>query len=134
MSSLLQSPEVSLGWSDRPGRALLRLAWPITVSMVSFSAMTLASTAFVAHVGAAREPGDARAEQKDGDDRPAGVEAPVLELSGPEEGRRERRQVKHWHREQQRNSISRQVQKKRLHGGDLDNLNITKLYWQFLRK
>jgi MATE family multidrug resistance protein len=31
---------------------LLRLAWPITVSMVSFSAMTLASTAFVAQVGA----------------------------------------------------------------------------------
>ncbi len=30
----------------------MRLAWPITVSMVSFSAMTLASTAFVAHVGA----------------------------------------------------------------------------------
>jgi MATE family multidrug resistance protein len=29
----------------------LRLAWPITVSMVSFSTMTLASTAFVAHVG-----------------------------------------------------------------------------------
>jgi MATE family multidrug resistance protein len=30
----------------------LRLAWPITVSMVSFSTMTLASTAFVAQVGA----------------------------------------------------------------------------------
>jgi MATE family multidrug resistance protein len=29
----------------------LRLAWPITVSMVSFSTMTLASTAFVAQVG-----------------------------------------------------------------------------------
>ena len=42
----------SLTWSDRPGRALLRLAWPITVSMVSFSTMTLASTAFVAQVGA----------------------------------------------------------------------------------
>ncbi|HEY4239373.1 MAG TPA: MATE family efflux transporter [Kofleriaceae bacterium] len=37
----------------RPGRELLRLAWPITISMVSFSAMTLASTAFVARVGAA---------------------------------------------------------------------------------
>src|SRR5690606_10101217 len=46
------SSSASLGWSARPGRALLRLAWPITVSMVSFSAMTLASTAFVAHVGA----------------------------------------------------------------------------------
>jgi len=30
----------------------LRLAWPITVSMVSFSMMTLTSTAFVAHLGA----------------------------------------------------------------------------------
>src|SRR5688572_8447745 len=49
---LLASSTPSLTWSDRPGRALLRLAWPITVSMVSFSAMTLASTAFVAHVGA----------------------------------------------------------------------------------
>ena len=41
----------SLTWSEHPGRALLKLAWPITVSMVSFSTMTLASTAFVAHVG-----------------------------------------------------------------------------------
>jgi MATE family multidrug resistance protein len=41
----------SLHWTDRPGRELLRLAWPITVSMVSFSTMTLASTAFVARVG-----------------------------------------------------------------------------------
>jgi len=41
----------SLSWSDRPGRALLRLAWPITVSMVSFSTMTLVSTAFVAQIG-----------------------------------------------------------------------------------
>src|SRR5262245_35067289 len=52
MSALLSTQEVSLTWSDKPGRALLRLAWPITVSMISFSAMTLASTAFVAHVGA----------------------------------------------------------------------------------
>src|SRR5271170_7876719 len=42
----------SLHWTDRPGRALLKLAWPITVSMVSFSTMTLASTAFVARIGA----------------------------------------------------------------------------------
>jgi multidrug resistance protein, MATE family len=41
----------SLTWTERPGRELLRLAWPITVSMVSFSTMTLASTAFVAQVG-----------------------------------------------------------------------------------
>lgn len=42
----------SLTWIERPGRELVRLAWPITVSMVSFSMMTLTSTAFVAHVGA----------------------------------------------------------------------------------
>jgi MATE family multidrug resistance protein len=45
------SSSTSLTWSDHPGRALLRLAWPITVSTVSFSTMTLASTAFVAQVG-----------------------------------------------------------------------------------
>lgn len=38
-------------WTDRPGRELLRLAWPITISMLSFSAMTLVSTAFVASIG-----------------------------------------------------------------------------------
>lgn len=42
----------TLSWSDRPGRELLVLAWPITVSMLSFSAMTLTSTAFVASIGA----------------------------------------------------------------------------------
>jgi MATE family multidrug resistance protein len=42
----------NLNWTNRPGRELLRLAWPITVSMLSFSSMTLASTAFVAQVGA----------------------------------------------------------------------------------
>src|SRR5215831_10487151 len=42
----------SLTWIERPGRELVRLAWPITVSMISFSTMTLASTAFVAHIGA----------------------------------------------------------------------------------
>lgn len=53
MSSFV-SPTVtpSITWSDHPGRALLRLAWPITISMISFSTMTLASTAFVAQVGA----------------------------------------------------------------------------------
>jgi multidrug resistance protein, MATE family len=43
--------QAALPWTERPGRELLRLAWPITVSMVSFSTMTLASTAFVAQVG-----------------------------------------------------------------------------------
>lgn len=46
------SSSQNLNWSDHPGRALLKLAWPITVSMISFSTMTLASTAFVAHLGA----------------------------------------------------------------------------------
>lgn len=41
----------SLHWTERPGRELLRLAWPITVSMLSYSTMTLASTAFVAQIG-----------------------------------------------------------------------------------
>lgn len=41
-----------LVWVDRPGRELLRLAWPITVSTLSFSMMTLVSTAFVARIGA----------------------------------------------------------------------------------
>jgi multidrug resistance protein, MATE family len=50
---LSAAPCERLIWSDRPHRELLRLAWPITVSMVSFSTMTLASTAFVAHVGTA---------------------------------------------------------------------------------
>src|SRR5256885_5698253 len=41
----------TLIWSERPGRELLRLAGPITVSMVSFATMTLTSTAFVAQIG-----------------------------------------------------------------------------------
>jgi len=41
-----------VAWAQRPGRELVRLAWPITVSMLSYSTMTLTSTAFVAHVGA----------------------------------------------------------------------------------
>ncbi|HEX3765684.1 MAG TPA: MATE family efflux transporter [Kofleriaceae bacterium] len=51
MSLPVESAE-SLTWTERPVRELLRLAWPITVSMVSFSMMTLVSTAFVAHIGA----------------------------------------------------------------------------------
>jgi multidrug resistance protein, MATE family len=42
----------SLSWAGRPTRELLRLAWPITVSTLSFSAMNLTSTAFVASIGA----------------------------------------------------------------------------------
>jgi len=48
---LVASSSSALTWTDRPGRALLQLAWPITISMVSFSTMTLASTAFITRVG-----------------------------------------------------------------------------------
>jgi len=41
----------TLPWIARPGRELLRLAGPMTVSLLSFSTMTLVSTAFVAQVG-----------------------------------------------------------------------------------
>src|SRR5690242_18536088 len=52
-ASAHESPDhSSLTWTAHPARALLTLAAPITVSTLSFSAMTLASTAFVAHIGA----------------------------------------------------------------------------------
>jgi MATE family multidrug resistance protein len=50
--SLPARSDSPLTWIERPGRELLRLAWPIAISMVSFSMMTLTSTAFVAHLGA----------------------------------------------------------------------------------
>lgn len=50
-SSASPSSTTSLTWTERPGRELVRLAWPITVSMISFATMTLASTAFVAQIG-----------------------------------------------------------------------------------
>ncbi|CAN5915780.1 MATE family efflux transporter [soil metagenome] len=52
MSSVSFVTAGNLHWTRRPGRELLKLAWPITISTVSFSAMTLVSTAFVASVGA----------------------------------------------------------------------------------
>ena len=52
LSALSSSSVSSLSWAERPGRELIRLAWPITVSMVSFATMTLTSTVFVAHLGA----------------------------------------------------------------------------------
>ena len=49
---MVTSPTSSdLSWADRPGRALIRLALPITVSTISAATMLLASTAFVAQVG-----------------------------------------------------------------------------------
>ena len=51
MSGLRSPDPVELSWSAAPTRELLRLAWPITISTLSFSAMGLASTAFVSFVG-----------------------------------------------------------------------------------
>jgi len=41
----------SLGWAERPMAELIRVAWPISVSMLSYSAMTLADTLFVSRLG-----------------------------------------------------------------------------------
>ena len=43
----------TLEWQDNSLAALLRLAWPITASMVSYSIMTVVDTALVGHLGAA---------------------------------------------------------------------------------
>jgi MATE family multidrug resistance protein len=43
----------SLPWIERPFAALLRLAWPIAVSLLSYSAMTFVDTLFVARLGTA---------------------------------------------------------------------------------
>jgi MATE family multidrug resistance protein len=50
--SNLDSSGPTLTWSHRPGRELARLAWPIAVSTLSYGAMTVVGTAFVAHTGA----------------------------------------------------------------------------------
>lgn len=42
-----------LRWKHKPGPELVRLAWPIVVSLVSYSVMTLVDTLFVARLGAA---------------------------------------------------------------------------------
>jgi multidrug resistance protein, MATE family len=42
-----------LSWTKSPFRELVRLAWPITISMLSYSAMTLAGTLFVGRISAA---------------------------------------------------------------------------------
>ncbi len=41
-----------LKWKRKPGPELVRLAWPIVVSLVSYSVMTLVDTLFVARLGA----------------------------------------------------------------------------------
>ena len=42
-----------LSWEQRPLRALLRLAGPIAISMLSYSVMTLVDTLVVGRLGAA---------------------------------------------------------------------------------
>ena len=44
---------MSLHWKDQPLRELVRLAWPMTVSMVSYSVMTLVDTLLLGHIGRA---------------------------------------------------------------------------------
>ncbi|HEV8319972.1 MAG TPA: MATE family efflux transporter, partial [Myxococcota bacterium] len=43
----------TLRWESRPFAELLRLAWPIAVSTVSYSVMTLVDTLLVGRLGAA---------------------------------------------------------------------------------
>ena len=43
--------KTGLGWTPAPGRELARLAWPIAVSMLSYSVMTLVDTLFVGRLG-----------------------------------------------------------------------------------
>ena len=47
-----QSQREELRWKLKPIPELVRLAWPITVSMLSYSVMTLVSTLFVGQLGA----------------------------------------------------------------------------------
>jgi multidrug resistance protein, MATE family len=42
-----------LDWTERPFRELVRLSWPITLSTLSYSVMTLVDTLLVGHLGAA---------------------------------------------------------------------------------
>ena len=43
----------SLDWQERPFRQLVSLAWPIAISMLSYSVMTLVDTLFVGRLGPA---------------------------------------------------------------------------------
>jgi MATE family multidrug resistance protein len=44
---------MNLQWTERPFRELLRLAWPIAVSTMSYSVMTVVDTLLIGHVGRA---------------------------------------------------------------------------------
>jgi MATE family multidrug resistance protein len=45
--------ENELAWTERPARELVRLSWPIAVSMLSYSTMTVVDTLFVSRIGSA---------------------------------------------------------------------------------
>jgi multidrug resistance protein, MATE family len=47
----VSNAQEEIGWIDRPYTALLRLAWPIAVSMLSYAVMTLVGTLFVGRLG-----------------------------------------------------------------------------------
>ncbi|MCW5789005.1 MAG: MATE family efflux transporter [Polyangiaceae bacterium] len=51
------STDSQLSWQHRQLPELAKLAWPITVSMLSYSAMTLSDTLFVSRIGAAEVAG-----------------------------------------------------------------------------
>ena len=44
---------MNLPWQERPLRELIRLAWPVALSMISYSVMTVVDTILVGHVGRA---------------------------------------------------------------------------------
>lgn len=52
MTSLNRTTRV-LPWEQAPLRELLRLSWPIAISTLSYSVMSLVDTLFVSHLGAA---------------------------------------------------------------------------------
>ena len=75
----------------QPAGQAVRRWRPVTASAAISTTPTNMSPGPLRRAGE-REAGDAGAEQQDGDDRAAGVEAPVLELRRAEEGGGERRQ------------------------------------------
>jgi MATE family multidrug resistance protein len=52
-SSLDPRAPHALSWADHPLRELIHLAWPITVSLLSFGVMTFVDTLFVSSIGTA---------------------------------------------------------------------------------
>jgi MATE family multidrug resistance protein len=47
----MSTSATSLDWLERPQRELLRLSWPVAVSMLSYSTMTLIDALFVGRIG-----------------------------------------------------------------------------------